>query len=336
MSSQLKDRAAGVIYGQFIGDALGTRYEFKPKDQINAQIQADLQPCSAFLPVLGGGPFDLVPGQVTDDTELACGLAHALISHGKFDQSTVAENYLTWVNSSPFDVGRTTRGALYGNHTVEHIKDSVERFNGFSLSNGSLMRISPLAVFYAMHPELEKELTLKDACYQDVELTHSNPLAKDATYTFVKAIETGIKTGDRFKVHGTALSVAQSDLVKRFLVDATKRAEPVCMESSGKPSELTQPTEHNVGYLGHAMQNAFYEMIFARNFHQGLLRIMQRGGDTDTNGCIAGALMGSIYGKSGIPVPWINTVNTSNPRAEKYPLVDQSNIDQLIDLLCQN
>lgn len=43
-----------------------------------------------------------------------------------------------------------------------------------------------------------------------------------------------------------------------------------------------------VGYLGMALQTAYYELLNGSSFEQSLVDIMERGGDTDTNGCIAG------------------------------------------------
>ena len=54
-----KDRAMGAFIGLAVGDALGTTVEFKARD--------------SFPPVtnmVGGGPFNLKPGQWTGDTSL--------------------------------------------------------------------------------------------------------------------------------------------------------------------------------------------------------------------------------------------------------------------------
>ena len=38
-----------------------------------------------------------------------------------------------------------------------------------------------------------------------------------------------------------------------------------------------------------------------------------RGGDTDTNGCIVGALIGARFGVDHIPKDWIATVSNAEP-----------------------
>lgn len=62
------------------------------------------------------------------------------------------------------------------------------------------------------------------------------------------------------------------------------------------------------------MQNAFYELLHAESYEQGLEDTILRGGDTDTNGCITGALLGARFGFSNIPQYWIDCVKDAPPR----------------------
>jgi len=61
-------RYRGCLLGLAVGDAVGTTLEFQ-------------QP-GTFRPITdmtGGGPFDLEPGQWTDDTSMALCLAESLV-----------------------------------------------------------------------------------------------------------------------------------------------------------------------------------------------------------------------------------------------------------------
>ena len=60
----------------------------------------------------GGGCFSVGAGQITDDSELALCLAHALISAGPAKectqsslQSAASNMYIEWLTSRPFDIG---------------------------------------------------------------------------------------------------------------------------------------------------------------------------------------------------------------------------------------
>ena len=46
---------------------------------------------------------------------------------------------------------------------------------------------------------------------------------------------------------------------------------------------------------------------YAETFEQGLQTIIMEGGDADTNGCIAGSMMGAKFDK--VPERWIANLN---------------------------
>ena len=56
-------RALGCFYGQLIGDAFGCRYEFKDAKTTSSMMDSDANE-NGFIPLLGGGPFQMSPGQV--------------------------------------------------------------------------------------------------------------------------------------------------------------------------------------------------------------------------------------------------------------------------------
>jgi ADP-ribosylglycohydrolase len=48
-------RIFGAFYGQLVGDALGSRYEFKRSEDVKKLIEKDM--VDGHLPLLGGGKF---------------------------------------------------------------------------------------------------------------------------------------------------------------------------------------------------------------------------------------------------------------------------------------
>lgn len=68
MQPSLADRYRGALLGLACGDAVGTTVEFQPR--------GSFQPLSDMI---GGGPFQLKPGQWTDDTSMALCLAESLL-----------------------------------------------------------------------------------------------------------------------------------------------------------------------------------------------------------------------------------------------------------------
>src|SRR5437868_14195778 len=112
----------GLLFGQIIGDALGTRYEFTFSDESKKMIFDDIKNSkNGKLNILGGGVFKVKPGQVTDDTELAFGLLYSILQNKTYNKEDVANKYLEWYNSNPFDIGRTTKIAMSGSVTYKNM-----------------------------------------------------------------------------------------------------------------------------------------------------------------------------------------------------------------------
>ncbi len=325
---EIKSRAIGCLMGQAIGDALGTRYEFSKSKTVIQQINDDL--VNGHLPILGEGPLDVKPGQVTDDTELALGLTHSLIRNHNFDIKDIAHTYCRWFRSDPFDIGLTTSNALIDtsikyskNQNYSVMINSSIKSNSNSLSNGCLMRISPLAIAGARW----QPKNLRTAAKLDCQLTNPNPIMLDAVSVYVTALQIAILTGDKCKVYDGAVKIAKTTTVKKLLTQALKSAEPTILDD-GKAVATQGP---NMGYFGIAIQNTFYELMNGDNFEKSLINIIKRGGDTDTNGCIAGALLGAIYGVLTIPHDWIRTVVSANvsERYLAYPDVKTHDLPEL-------
>jgi ADP-ribosyl-[dinitrogen reductase] hydrolase len=71
-----RDRFRGCLLGLAVGDALGTTVEFSPRGSF-----------APLTDMVGGGPFQLEPGQWTDDTSMALCLATSLIERQGFDST---------------------------------------------------------------------------------------------------------------------------------------------------------------------------------------------------------------------------------------------------------
>jgi ADP-ribosyl-[dinitrogen reductase] hydrolase len=320
-------RAIGCLLGQAIGDALGARYEFGKSKNATYLISKDM--VNNHLPLLGEGPHDLLPGQITDDTELALGLARALVSKGQFKIATIAQAYSHWFHSQPFDCGMTTSKAMINTvkgqseeYNFETMKNDSAKTNEESLSNGFLMRVSPLAIA-GLHWTHQ---TLIQAAKFDCQLTNPHLVAQDTVSVYVIILQTLMLTGDRNQAYTTAIRYAETQTVIDLLTCAIKAPEPINI--NGK-STMTQGP--NMGYFGIALQNAVWELMTTTSFESSLINIISKGGDTDTNACIAGAMLGAYYGHQGIPTDWIQTVTSVQPqqRLIQYPTGRTSD---LIDL----
>ena len=279
-------RAQGCLLGQLAGDSLGSLVEFQAAPEVAARYPDGLRRLE------DGGVFQTLAGQPTDDSEMALALARSIVSRGRFDPEDVLEAYRRWYRSGPFDVGTTTRSALSG-YLV-----------GDSQANGSLMRVSPLAIFaHALPPDAAAELAREDSA-----LTHPNPVCRDAVAAYVVAASHAIRTGDGpAGVYGAAVDWASRSNARAEVVESLESAReraPVCDGS-------------DQGWVRFALQNAFHELVHAPGLEEGVVRTVGRGGDTDTNAAIAGALLGAVHGRAAIPAQWRGAILSCRPQGPR-------------------
>ena len=66
------------MIGMFVGDALGAQVEFKSKERIRSYFEE-----KGDFDMFDGGTFNLVKGQVTDDSEMAIALIRSFKEMGE-------------------------------------------------------------------------------------------------------------------------------------------------------------------------------------------------------------------------------------------------------------
>jgi ADP-ribosylglycohydrolase len=177
MDERTRDRCLGALFGLAVGDALGPTLEFKRP--------------GSFAPIddmVGGGPFGLAPGFWTDDTSMALCLAESLAECDGFDGTDQMQRYLRWYRDGHlsstgtcFDIGNATREALMAFERTGHPFSGST--NPRKAGNGSLMRLSPVPVFFRDEPERAIELAGESS-----RTTHGAHTAVDACRYFAGLI----------------------------------------------------------------------------------------------------------------------------------------------------
>ena len=295
-------RAQGCLLGLIAGDNLGSMVEFQSEQEIKGLYPNGLSDLSS------GGVFNLLAGQPTDDGELALTLARTLVSVGKYDIEAVAKAYRAWLLSEPFDIGGTIVKAFGGAARSKRPDLAAGQATSCkSQANGALMRIAPLALWgWGFSDD-----TLACFARKDAKLSHAHRICLDANAVFVVALKYAL-TGATDIYQSTKQWVERSKvhpIVSHWLSEA----------------EHYPPEDYytHMGWVKVAFQNAFYQLGKASSALEGVSDTVMRGGDTDTNGAICGALLGAKYGFIGIPQQWVISILTCTPRAG-CPSVHQS------------
>lgn len=303
MDEAIRSRARGLLWGQAVGDALGTTCEFATADEL-----AERYP-QGHREVVGGGPFTLKAGQVTDDTELALALARSLVAVGRWQSKEVLAAYRAWAASDPEDIGAATQAAFVRGQPRES-----------SQANGALMRISPLA----LHGLQMEPLELARLGAADAQLSHPNEVTRAASAVFVATLAEAVRSGSGF----TTL---------RDFARTLARAEPGWDAVAPWLEEATAPLPaldgEKQGWVRFAFTAAFHALHRAEavGVEEALVELVMRGGDTDTNGAIAAALLGAVHGVEALPKRWREPIRRCRP-ARPATFVP-GDLDALVDAL---
>ena len=283
-------KAQATLLCQVVGDSLGSLVEFESAQTISVKYPDGVR----YL--ADGGTYETLAGQPTDDSELALLLARELATRNEYNPQVMRERYRYWLDSKPFDCGRTTSRGILGNPDLD------------SQANGALMRVSPLGIFGAKY-DLQKVF---DWAVEDAKLTHPNLICLQVNALYALGISKAIQEDITSRELHDYLSIVASDF-------ATDQVFSVFVQSISNPPPDFMA---NMGWVITAFWNALYQMLHAPSLEAGIVDTVNRGGDTDTNGAIAGALLGAIYGMEAVPQDWKDTVlqckpSKDNPRSKK-------------------
>ena len=283
-----RSRFLGCLLGLAVGDALGTTLEFSSPGNF-----------TPITELCGGGPFHLQPGQWTDDTSMALCLAESLVECQGFNPQDQMQRYLRWYQTGYlsstglcFDIGNATRSAL------ERFAITGEPYCGsvdpFSAGNGSLMRLAPVAMFFAGDSTLA--LT---ACANSSRTTHAALAAVDACRYFGALLVGALNEIDRVCL----LSPRYSPPPGAWEV------EPLIPEideiALGSYQQRQPPAIQGSGYVVRSLEAALWAFYHSTNFRDGCLLAANLGDDADTTAAIYGQLAGAYYGLEEIPAQWL-------------------------------
>jgi ADP-ribosylglycohydrolase len=280
----LLSRAQGSLLGQLAGDSLGSLVEFRAPDDIRREYPKGVRELA------DGGTWNTIAGQPTDDSEMALLLARMLADQGRYDPEEARKAYMFWLDSGPFDCGMTVAGGLRG------------RPNPDSQANGAMMRISPLGIFGANH-DLKH---VAEWARQDAAITHPHPVCQQANALFTMAIAHAIRQGcDGRNLYEQIVTWAEDMKVDGSLLEAVRGA------AESPPADYV----HQQGWVLTAFHNALWQLQHATNLEEAVVDTVMRGGDTDTNAAICGALFGAVHGRDAVPGQWVESLLNCRPAA---------------------
>ena len=301
-------RAYGALAGLALGDALGMPTQAMSPEQIRAVYGriTGLVDGDASQPYAPGMPA----GSVTDDTEQALLVASLLVrgrgsSSGRvaLDAGEFAHALLAWEDSmierGSLDLlGPSTKAAL---ERVRAGEDPLS-VGGAGTTNGAAMRVTPIGIAISTaDPE-----AFADAVWSSCQVTHATRQGFQSAALVAAAVSMGIDTPRSAASDMTALlwkAVSYVDSLPERgawtpdpdVVAATRRAMQLVANPASSSLECLVEQVGTSVASAQAIPMAF--ALLARDpSPQALLDAANLGGDTDTIGAIAGAILGAALG----------------------------------------
>ena len=300
------DRAAGLLPGVVIGNLLGLRFEGIHHSSIDARFPAGMRE----FPRLRTRELD---DDVAQTLELA--LALEAQSNQTDDElaSVLAGRLVHWAMVNGRGMGHLTRRMirrfLKGEEPLEAAWD--ECASGEHAPNGAAMRCSPVALACWNRPADLVRISAITAA-----VTHAAPLCQ-LSCILLNATTARLLCGKR-PATAELLNALEADTSQDLLARA---------RSDGIPTEVfdalhdSRPPPADAGWLrqdqrliGHtllALQCGLWAAETPLNFEEAIVAITHAGGDTDTNGAIAGAVLGARYGRAGTPNRWLENIDSN-------------------------
>ncbi|MBA3616826.1 MAG: ADP-ribosylglycohydrolase family protein [Rubrobacteraceae bacterium] len=271
-----EDRRAGSILGLAVGDALGATHEFCSPREVP----------QGTLEMVGGGWLGLEPGETTDDTALTKAVL-AGYGDGPLDLRRVRDEMRSWQDTKPKDIGNQTRKAL------------------------DYLRGHPDALSLPEDPDAQGNGAVMRAAAHGVKATNAGEAA-DNTWTEAALTHPSWEA----RASGALVAALVANLINELRPEKALDASYALVEIRDEPGKRVRETlrplegyEHDPGgWTVYTTRLALLGLLDAKSFRPGLEGVIRLGGDADTNGAVAGALLGARFGVGGIPSEWLRGV----------------------------
>ena len=312
------DRARGLMSGIAVGNLLGIRLEGKSRVTVASRFPHGVLDISAA----SGFPDD-------DDLAQSIVIAEAAIA-GALDVDDLGRRFWVWAEANGAGMGGLTGRvlSLYGGDYPQRLarnrragdvreprglpiaKASKEAWGGHRAGNGALIRCAPLAIRWGNDAlRLVRESIVSAVpTHWDVRCGWSCALANLAAASALRDQSWAPDALLELAVEG--VKTAEAELPWYGYVAKVPPQVVEVVESAAESRDIRElPLDGpNMGFTLLTLRAALACYWHADSFEAGLRAIVEAGGDTDTNGAVAGAILGARFSRASIPSRWLRRV----------------------------
>ncbi len=295
----LRDRARGAMLGLAVGNLLGLPVEgwnHREIDRSYYEGVTDIDPQEAVRPM-------------DDDLAQAVDLGEALLEGGDHIGS-FAGRLVTWARENGRGMGILT-GRVIQEVEAGHVPPDAARLVYESnpiAPNGGVMRCAPVALARHRQPEM----LVRDSAATCV-VTHY-AVTCQWSCIMVNAVIAMLLRGVEPDLRAL-MSAAAADGALDMLATALDDGIPAGVLSAIEDGAQVVPDcswlrrqQMLIGHTLIALQCGLWAAVTPLDLEAALRRVVEAGGDTDTNAAVAGAVLGARYGAAAIPGHWLECV----------------------------
>lgn len=285
MPAVTDDRDFGALLGGAVGDSLGLPAENLPRWLVRLRYPSG--------PALRRGlvRFFRRAGDVSDDTQLTIAVARSILPEGKYSHARFRDELREWY-AFRIAAGRATSHAALGLWRDRNAPSRASPSQG----NGVCIRIAPFAI-------LRKNDTSDEQLLSDVELNGRETHTGEVAIAGAKLVALLLKRSLKLPVG--ALQPGFDGLVLEL---ASVSGFPLAGYHRAKACRSLPEQLRVCGTSGHAQQSVTAALLIARahprDFSAAMRAAFFAGGDVDSVGALAGAILGANLGAQAIPTAW--------------------------------
>ena len=312
-SDVLADRVRGTLFGAALGDAAGLAAEFLSKDETVDfyGLEADFQPGREVFP--DEHRMMWCAGDWTDDTDQQILMMQSLLkSKGRADPCDFAMRLSAWRNTgfkelgdqSAAGLGQTTKAVLNDPDFLSAPHDVAAKHSAKIPSNGGVMRTAMAGI-----PNFWDEDAVATAADSLCRTTHAEPRCIASCFVVSLCVSRLLRGED------TGKDIMES-IIRPALVRASEQPgltdewkQEMLRHAEAKDlSDLALDDRRTIGYTFKCLGAGLWALRQSDGpevFRSAINQLILAGGDADTNGTVAGALLGCRLGFSQLPKEWI-------------------------------
>ena len=339
---ELQDRCRGLMVGLAAGNLLGILCEGWPRHQIRVRWPDGVRDIEASP----GYPDD-------DDLAQAVILAEECLGGNELDAGNLARRFWVWGEENGLGMGNATAETLArygGSHprryasrnrsarrggpagsdfpgarepqglpALQASRAAWEDSGGKAAGNGAVMRCAPLAIRWRHDDAALVRNTVCSAAvtHWDSRCIWSSVFVNLAVASLLREPpDAELRLAERAEQARETLG----DALTPFGIDSPPQ---LAVTEALDVSDIATADEigldgWDMGFTLKALQVAMWCVHRAADFEEALIAIINAGGDTDTNGAVAGAVLGARFGLDAIPGRWRDRV--ARLRAERIAM----------------